>query len=107
MWRAVRRSFRKLWGEGVSGARGAKRHGTDARLVRLHFGAVSAPQVLVQRVVEPCLLRVHVYGRSLVLRQAVRVRAGEAHEVQPRPSCDDLPRALRGRRGDGADNGSR
>ena len=77
MWRAVRRSFRKLLGGSVSGAHVAKGHGANARLVRLHFGAVRAPQVLVQRVVEPCLLRVHVYGRRLVLRQAVWVSAGE------------------------------
>jgi hypothetical protein len=93
----------------VSGAHGAKGRGADARLVRLHFGAVRAPQVLVQSVVEPCLLRVHVYGRRLVLRQAVWVSAGEAHEVQPSTSCDNLPRALQAvaRRGDGADNGGR
>jgi hypothetical protein len=100
-------SFRKLWVGGVSSAHGAKRHGADARLVRLHFGAVRTPQVLFQRVVETCLLRVHVYGRRLVLRQAVWVSAGEAHEVQPSTSCDDLPRALQARRGDGADNGGR
>ena len=60
------------------------------RFVRLDLRAVYAPEVLVQHAIEGRFLCVNVDGRCLVLGQAVRVRAGEIHEVETRAEGDSL-----------------